>query len=105
MDIVGPLPMAQGNFKFAVVAVEYFTKWIEARPVATISSATTENSFDSKPFAGLACLKSSQSIMESSLIARISGSTVAQLERSFALRLCIILSPMGQWKEPTGKSL
>jgi hypothetical protein len=32
MDIVGPLPTAQGNFKFAVVAVEYFTKWIEARP-------------------------------------------------------------------------
>jgi hypothetical protein len=31
MDIVGPLPTAQGNFKFAVVAVEYFTKWIEAR--------------------------------------------------------------------------
>jgi hypothetical protein len=42
--------------------------------------------------------------MESSLIARISGSTVAQLERSFALRLSIILSPMGQWKEPMGKS-
>jgi hypothetical protein len=26
MDIVGPLPTAQGNFKFAVVAIEYFTK-------------------------------------------------------------------------------
>jgi hypothetical protein len=26
MDIVGLLPTAQGNFKFAVVAVEYFTK-------------------------------------------------------------------------------
>jgi hypothetical protein len=40
MDMVGPLPRAQGNFKFAVVAVEYFTKWIEARLVATITSAT-----------------------------------------------------------------
>jgi hypothetical protein len=36
MDIVGPLPTDQGNFKFVVVAVEYFTKWIETRPVATI---------------------------------------------------------------------
>jgi transposase InsO family protein len=45
MDIVGPLPTAQGNFKFAVVAVEYFTKWIEARPVATITSATVRKFF------------------------------------------------------------
>jgi hypothetical protein len=40
MDIMGPLPMAQGNFRFAVVVVEYFTKWIEARHVATITSTT-----------------------------------------------------------------
>jgi hypothetical protein len=31
LDIVGPLPTAQGNLKFTFVAVEYFTKWIEAR--------------------------------------------------------------------------
>jgi hypothetical protein len=40
MDIVGPLPTAQGNIKFIVVAVEYFIKWIEARPFATITSTT-----------------------------------------------------------------
>jgi hypothetical protein len=45
MDIVGPLPTAQGNFKFAVVAVEYFTKWIEARPIANITSATIRKFF------------------------------------------------------------
>jgi ribonuclease HI len=45
MDIVRPLPMAQGNFKFTVVAVEYFTKWIEARPVATITSSTIRKFF------------------------------------------------------------
>jgi hypothetical protein len=26
LDIVGPLPTAQGNLKFTFVAVEYFTK-------------------------------------------------------------------------------
>jgi hypothetical protein len=26
IDIVGPLTIAQGNYKYAVVAVEYFTK-------------------------------------------------------------------------------
>jgi hypothetical protein len=45
MDIVGPLHIAQGNYKFVVVAVEYFTKWIEARPVATITSATIRKFF------------------------------------------------------------
>jgi hypothetical protein len=40
-----PLPTAQGNFKFAVVAVEYFTKWIEARPLANITSATIKKFF------------------------------------------------------------
>jgi transposase InsO family protein len=45
MDIVGPLPPAQDNFKFTVVVVEYFTKWIEARPVATITSATIRKFF------------------------------------------------------------
>jgi hypothetical protein len=29
--------MAQGNLKFTFVAVEYFTKWIEARAVSTIT--------------------------------------------------------------------
>jgi ribonuclease HI len=38
LDIVGPLPTAQGNLKFTFVAVEYFTKWIEARAVSTITS-------------------------------------------------------------------
>jgi hypothetical protein len=34
----------RGN-KFAVVAVEYFTRWIEAKPLATITSETVKNSF------------------------------------------------------------
>jgi ribonuclease HI len=45
LDIVGPLPMAQGNLKFTFVAVEYFTKWIEARAVTTITSKTAQKFF------------------------------------------------------------
>jgi hypothetical protein len=33
--LLGPLPPAQGNLKYVVVAVEYFSKWIEAKPLAT----------------------------------------------------------------------
>jgi hypothetical protein len=30
------LTTAQGNYKYAVVVVEYFTKWIEAKPLVNI---------------------------------------------------------------------
>ena len=38
IDIIGKLPLTQGNFQYAVVAVEYFTKWIEAKPVTNMAS-------------------------------------------------------------------
>jgi hypothetical protein len=45
LDIIGPLPIAQGNLKFTIIAVEYFTKCIEARAVSTITSKMTQNFF------------------------------------------------------------
>jgi ribonuclease HI len=44
-DLLGPFPPAQGNLKYVVVAVEYFSKWIEAKPLATITSATVQKFF------------------------------------------------------------
>ncbi|KAJ3689590.1 hypothetical protein LUZ61_018754 [Rhynchospora tenuis] len=38
MDILGPFPQAKGNLKFIVVAVEYFTKWIEVKALSLITS-------------------------------------------------------------------
>lgn len=37
IDIVGPFPEAPGRFRFLVVAVDYFTKWVEAEPLTTIT--------------------------------------------------------------------
>ena len=34
---MGPFPEAPGKLKYMVVAVDYFTKWIEAEPLACIS--------------------------------------------------------------------
>jgi transposase InsO family protein len=45
LDIIGPLPTAQGNLKFTFVAVEYFTKWIEARAVSTITAKIAQKFF------------------------------------------------------------
>ncbi|RDX66362.1 Tf2-8, partial [Mucuna pruriens] len=37
-DILGPFPPASGQVKFLIVAIHYFTKWVEAEPVATITA-------------------------------------------------------------------
>ncbi|XP_057488501.1 uncharacterized protein LOC130774471 [Actinidia eriantha] len=36
MDIVGVLPRAPGNKRFLIAATDYFTKWVEAEPLAQI---------------------------------------------------------------------
>jgi hypothetical protein len=45
IDIVSKLNPAQGNYTFAIVVVEYFTKWIEAKPITNISSTTIKKFF------------------------------------------------------------
>ncbi|XP_022030562.1 uncharacterized protein LOC110931477 [Helianthus annuus] len=37
MDIVGPFPPAKGGVKFLLVAIDYFTKWPEVKPLAKIT--------------------------------------------------------------------
>ncbi|RDX66492.1 Tf2-11, partial [Mucuna pruriens] len=38
VDILGPFPPAPGQVKFYIVVVDYFTKWIEAEPVVSITT-------------------------------------------------------------------
>jgi hypothetical protein len=45
MDLVGPLPAAQGNCRFAAVVVDYFTKWVEEKPLANIKAPTIQKFF------------------------------------------------------------
>ena len=39
MDIIGPFPPEKGQCRFLLIGVDYFTKWIEAEPLATITAA------------------------------------------------------------------
>ncbi|GKD25788.1 reverse transcriptase domain-containing protein [Tanacetum coccineum] len=39
IDIAGPFLEGPGKVKFLIVAIDYFTKWIEAKPVATITGS------------------------------------------------------------------
>jgi len=38
MDILGPFSPGKGQVKFLIIAVDYFTKWIEAKPLTTITA-------------------------------------------------------------------
>ena len=37
-DIIGPLPITERNNQYIKVIVDYFTKWVEAEPLATVTS-------------------------------------------------------------------
>ncbi|GFZ01679.1 hypothetical protein Acr_15g0002880 [Actinidia rufa] len=43
IDILGPLPQAPLQRKFLIVAIDYFTKWIEAQPLAKITEKNTRD--------------------------------------------------------------
>ena len=39
LGIVGPFPKAVGNKRYLLVGTDYFTKWVEAEPLANIRDA------------------------------------------------------------------
>ena len=43
LEILGPLPLGKGQCKFIIIAVDYFTKWVEAEPLATITEQKIRN--------------------------------------------------------------
>ena len=43
INIVGPLPQVKRQVKFLLVAVDYFTKWVEAKALPTITEAKIQN--------------------------------------------------------------
>ncbi|CAL8992882.1 unnamed protein product, partial [Prunus brigantina] len=43
LDLIGPMPEGKGQVKYVVVAVDYFTKWVEAKVLATITAARVED--------------------------------------------------------------
>src|SRR6266508_438607 len=45
LDMVGPLQKAPGGYTHLFVAIDKFTKWIEAKPVATITAAKAKEFF------------------------------------------------------------
>ena len=45
LDIVGPFPKAAGNKRWLLVSTDYFTKWVEAKPLANIKDMDAKRFF------------------------------------------------------------
>ncbi|KAK3012717.1 hypothetical protein RJ639_009699 [Escallonia herrerae] len=45
MDIMGPFPPATAQRRFAIMAIDYFTKWVKAEALAIISKKKREDFF------------------------------------------------------------
>jgi hypothetical protein len=39
LDMIGPFKKAQGGYTHILVAIDKFTKWIEFKPIASLTSA------------------------------------------------------------------
>ena len=37
LDVMSPFPIAMKQLKFLIVDIDYFTKWVEAKALATIT--------------------------------------------------------------------
>ena len=43
LDIIEPLKETQQGNKYIIVCVDYFTKWVEAKPLRTVTSQDVTN--------------------------------------------------------------
>ena len=43
LDILGPFPLGTRQMKFLVVVIDYFTKWVEVEPLASITQQNVKN--------------------------------------------------------------
>ena len=43
LDILGPFPVGTRQMKFSMAGIDYFTKWVEAEPLASITQQNVKN--------------------------------------------------------------
>ena len=43
LDILGPFPVETRQMKFLVMGIDYFIKWVEAEPLASITQQNVKN--------------------------------------------------------------
>ena len=43
LDILGPFPLGMWQMKFLVMGIDYFTKWVEVEPLASITQQNVKS--------------------------------------------------------------
>ena len=76
LDIVGPFPKAVGNKKYLIVGTDYFTKWVEAEPLANIRDVDAKRFVWKNIVTRFGVHMYLSQIMDSSLTVRCSETTV-----------------------------
>ena len=56
LDILGSFPTGTRQMKFLVVGIDYFTKWVEAKPLAKLHNRMSRTSSKRALYAGLGYL-------------------------------------------------
>ena len=69
INIMGPFPLRKKQLRFLIVVIDYFIKWVEVEPVATITEAKVTNFVWKTSSGGLESHVSLYQTMESSLTA------------------------------------
>ena len=73
LDIMGPFPTALRQLKFLVVGIDYFIKWVEAEPLATITEKSITTLYGETSSADMGYRGSLSPTMESSSTTACSG--------------------------------
>ena len=96
-NLIGQLHKEMGGVQYAVVVVDYFTKWIEAEALASIMLVKTRSLSTKISSAGMESLTPSYLIMGHSSTAMNSRSSMTTA-RSRSSRWSCDLKPMGRLK-------
>ena len=103
IDLIGLMPMARLAFKYAVVAVDYFTKWVEANPQLRSTTRRSKNLFGSPSFADLGYrMRSSHTKLHCSTAKTfVHSATVSRLRKAY---LQLIIPRLTAKQRPSTKS-
>lgn len=98
IDTVGPFVKAVGHKKFLVVAVDYFTKWVEAEPLSRI----TEDEIMKFIWRNIFCRFGIPRILISENGTQFNGKKITDWCMEFGIRQKFVLSHThkrtGRWK-------
>ena len=95
LDIVGPFPKAVGNKKYLLVGTDYFSKWVEAEPLANIRDVDAKRFIWKNIVTQFTC---SSWTMVFSLIVRCLENTVVSWGLLIGILLLLIPKGMGRLK-------